>query len=114
VYNELVLIGEPIQEQVKVQLICDSLQEEIMSQSKMSVQLAPAIARNFTKATGMLKSMRNMLISDNVAELGITQKRKGGGGRGGHPGTSAGRRETAPEEASNFMATVTKSSTISP
>jgi hypothetical protein len=68
-----------------------------MSQFKMQVQLAPAMARNFTKATGMLKSMRNMLVSDKVkagveryvAELGITQKRKGGGGGGGgggHPG----------------------------
>jgi hypothetical protein len=95
-YNELALIGEPIQEHVKVQLFCDSLQEEIMSQSKMQVQLAPATARNFTKATGMLKSMRNMLVSDKakkgvnryVAELGITPKRKGGGGGGGgkHPG----------------------------
>jgi hypothetical protein len=95
-YNELALIGEPIQEHVKVQLFCDSLQEEIMSQSKMQVQLAPATARNFTKATGMLKSMRNMLVSDKakkgvdryVAELGITPKRKSGGGGGGgkHPG----------------------------
>jgi hypothetical protein len=94
-YNKLALIGEPIQEHVKVQLICDSLQEEIMSQSKMQVQLAPATARNFTKATGMLKSMRNMLVSNKakkgvdryVAELGITPKRKGGGGgRGKHPG----------------------------
>jgi hypothetical protein len=94
-YNELALIGEPIQEHVKVQLFCDSLQEEILSQSKMQVQLAPATARNFTKATGMLKSMRNMLIIDKakkgaeryVAELGITPKRKGGGGGGGkHPG----------------------------
>jgi hypothetical protein len=43
----------------------------------------------------MLKSMRNMLVSDKakkgvdryVAELGITPKRKGGGGGGGkHPG----------------------------
>jgi hypothetical protein len=94
-YNELALIGEPIQEHVKVQLFCDSLQEEIMSQSKMQVQLAPATARNFTKATGMLKSMRNMLVSDKakagveryVAELGITPKRKGGGGGGSkHPG----------------------------
>ena len=68
-----------------------------MSQSKMQVQLAPATARNFTKATGMLKSMRNMLVSDKakkgvdryVAELGITPKRKAGGGGGGggrHPG----------------------------
>jgi hypothetical protein len=65
-YNELALIGEPIQEHVKVQLFCDSLQEEIMSQSKMQVQLAPATARNFTKATGMLKSMRNMLVSDKA------------------------------------------------
>jgi hypothetical protein len=94
-YNELTLIGEPIQEHVKVQHFCDSLQEEIMSQSKMQVQLAPATARNFTKATDMLKSMQNMLISDKakkgidryVAELGITPKRKGGGGGGGkHPG----------------------------
>jgi hypothetical protein len=94
-YNELALIGEPIQEHVKVQLFCDSLQEEILSQSKMQVQLAPSTARNFTKATGMLKSMRNMLIIDKakkgaeryVAELGITPKRKGGGGGGGkHPG----------------------------
>jgi hypothetical protein len=93
-YNELALIGEPIQEHVKVQLFCDSLQEEIMSQSKMQVQLAPAMAWNFTKATRMLKSMRNMLISDKakkgvdryVARLGITPKRKGGGGSGGkHP-----------------------------
>jgi hypothetical protein len=54
------------------------------------------MARNLTKATGMLKSMRNMLVSDKakagagryVAELGITPKRKGGGGGGGgkHPG----------------------------
>jgi hypothetical protein len=95
VYNELALIGEPIQEHVKVQLFCDSLQEEILSQSKMQVQLAPSTARNFTKATGMLKSMRNMLVIDKakkgaeryVAELGITPKRKGGGGGGGkHPG----------------------------
>jgi hypothetical protein len=94
-YNELALIGEPIQEHVKVQLFCDSLQEEILSQSKMQVQLAPSTARNFTKATGMLKSMRNMLVIDKakkgaeryVAELGITPKRKGGGGGGGkHPG----------------------------
>jgi hypothetical protein len=28
----------------------------------MLVQLAPAMARNFTKATKMLKSMRNMLV----------------------------------------------------
>jgi hypothetical protein len=93
-YNELTLIGEPIQEHVKVQLFCDSLQVEIF---KMQVQLAPAMARNFTKATGMLKSMRNMLVSNKakagvehyVAELGITQKRNGGGrggGGGGHPG----------------------------
>jgi hypothetical protein len=62
-----------------------------MSQSKMQVQLAPATARNFTKATGMLKSMRNMLVSEKakkgvdryVAELGITPKRKGGRGSGG-------------------------------
>jgi hypothetical protein len=94
VYNELALIGEPIQEHVKVQLFCNSLQEEIVSQSKMSVQLALAMARNFTKATGMLKSM---LVSNKakagveryVAELGITLKHKGGGeggGCGGHPG----------------------------
>jgi hypothetical protein len=67
-----------------------------MSQSKMQVQLAPAMARNFTKATRMLKSMRNMLVSDkakagverSVTELGITPKQKGGGGGGGskHPG----------------------------
>jgi uncharacterized membrane protein YgcG len=95
-YNELALIGEPIQEHVKVQLFCDSLQEEILSQSKMQVQLAPSTARNFTKATGMLKSMRNMLVINKakkgskryVAELGITLKRKGGSGGGGgkHPG----------------------------
>jgi hypothetical protein len=61
----------------------------------MQVQLAPSTARNFTKVTGMLKSMRNMLVIDKakkgaeryVAELGITPKRKGGGGGGGkHPG----------------------------
>jgi hypothetical protein len=94
-YNKLTLIGEPIQEHVKVQLFCDSLQEEIMSQSKMHIQLAPTTAQNFTKATGMLKSMRNMLVSDKakagvkcyVAELGITPKCKGGRGGGGgkHP-----------------------------
>jgi hypothetical protein len=96
-YNELALIGEPIQEHIKVQLFCDSLQEEIMSQSKVQVQLASATARNFTKATGMLKSMWNMLVLDKakagvdcecyVAELGIAHKQKGGGGGGGgHPG----------------------------
>jgi hypothetical protein len=62
-YNELALLGEPIQEHVKVQLFCNSLQEEIMSQNKISVQLAPATALNFTKATGLLKNMRNILLS---------------------------------------------------
>jgi uncharacterized membrane protein YgcG len=68
-----------------------------MSQSKKLVQLAPAMARNFTKATGMLKSMWNILVSDKVkagveryvAELGITQKCKGSGGGGRHPGNKS-------------------------
>jgi hypothetical protein len=61
----------------------------------MTVQLAPATALNFTKATGDLKSMQGILISDKakarearyITELGIEpQKHKGGGGRGGgHP-----------------------------
>jgi hypothetical protein len=69
-YSKLALIREPIQEHGKVQLFCDSLQEEMMSQPKMSVQLAPAMARNFTKATGLLKSMRNILVS-NKAKAGV-------------------------------------------
>jgi hypothetical protein len=93
-YSELALLREPIQEHVKVQLFCNSLQEAMMSQPKMSVQLAPATASNFTKATGLLKSMRNTLVSDKakagveryLAELGIMLKRKGGGGGPcGHP-----------------------------
>jgi hypothetical protein len=36
----------------------------------MSVQLAPAIARNFTKATVLLKSTRDMLVSDK-AKAGV-------------------------------------------
>jgi hypothetical protein len=94
-YNELALLRETIQEHEKVQLFCDSLQEEMMSQPKMSVQLAPATARNFTKATRLLKSMRNILVFDKakagvdhyVAELGITSPKHkgGGGGGGGHP-----------------------------
>jgi hypothetical protein len=68
--NELVLLGEPIQEHVKVLLFCDSLQEAIMPQSKTSVQLAPARALDFTKAIGLLKSMRNILVS-NKAKLGV-------------------------------------------
>jgi hypothetical protein len=94
-YNELALLGEPIQEHVKVQLVCHSLQEAMMSQPKMSIQLVKEMSLNFTNATGELKSMRAILVSDKakagearyIAELGIEpQKRKGGGdGGGGHP-----------------------------
>jgi hypothetical protein len=120
-YNELALIGEPIQEHIKVQLFCNSLQEEMISQPKMKVQLAPATARNFTKATGLLKSMKNILVSNKakagvdryIAELGITQKQKGGGGRGGgHPRNK--RKKAPPEAVSNFTATATRNGPISP
>jgi hypothetical protein len=39
-FNELELLGDPIQEHIKVQLFCESLQEMFMSQPKISVQLA--------------------------------------------------------------------------
>jgi hypothetical protein len=74
-FFELELLGDPIQDHAKAQLFCDSLQEMIM----LMVQLAPAMASNFTKATGDLNSMRDILISDKamagvdcyIAELGI-------------------------------------------
>jgi hypothetical protein len=38
----------------------------------MSVQLAPATARTFTKAIGLQKGMRNILVSDK-AKVGVNR-----------------------------------------
>jgi hypothetical protein len=95
-----------------------------MSQPKISVQLTTAMASTFTKATGLLKSMRNILVSDKakagvdryVTELGIEpQKRKGGrGGGGGHPRNNPKKERRRCQAVSNFTVTLTNSGTISP
>jgi hypothetical protein len=67
--NELKLLGDPIQKHIKVQLLCELLQEAFLSSSKITFQLAPETASNFSEAMGQLKSMRNMLVSNRAGKV---------------------------------------------
>jgi hypothetical protein len=67
-YNDLELLGDPIQGHIKAHLLCESLQEEFMSGPTMMVQLSPETASKFLEAIVQLKSMRNMLISDRAGK----------------------------------------------
>jgi pyruvate/2-oxoglutarate/acetoin dehydrogenase E1 component len=83
-YNELALLGEPVQEASKVRLFCKSLKEKFMKASAIDTQMSKETASSFSLAMAHLKSVRDLHVADGadkderqVAELG---KRKGGGG----------------------------------
>jgi hypothetical protein len=117
-YNELALLGEPVTEASKVRLFCKSLKEKFMKASAIDTQMSKETALSFSLAMAHLNSVRDLHVMDGadkderqVSELG---KRKGGGGG---PWDRARRKEAAPEapeEASNFTVTATRSGSTSP
>jgi hypothetical protein len=119
-FNELELLGDPIQEHIKVQLFCESLQEMFMSQPKISVQLALDMALNCTEATGQLKNMRDKLDSNKakageahyVMELGIEPQKRREAEVVATPGTSARRSDLWVSEALRIWYLVSKWWTI--
>jgi hypothetical protein len=106
-FNELALLDEPVPEASKVRLFCKSLKEKFMKASAIDTQMNKETASSFSLATAHLKSVRELHVADGADKeerLAV-------------PRTSARRKEAAPEapeEASNFTATATRSGSTSP
>jgi hypothetical protein len=94
------------------------LKKKFMKASAIDMQMNKEMASSFSLATAHLKSVRELHVADSadkderqVSELG---KRKGGGGGPKDKRKKKGGGAEAPEEASNFTVTATRSGSTSP
>jgi hypothetical protein len=117
-YNELALLGEPVQEASKVRLFCKSLKEKFMKASAIDTQMSKETASSFSLATAHLKSVRDLHIavvptrmnakslSSASAREALAAPRTGTRRRGAAP--------EAPEEVFSFTVTAIRSGSTSP